>query len=135
MEQPPPASAEAVRSWDRPAVMVPFFVLLSLIGGLFGSFTLTANLLVLALGGTMIWLGLTGRAGRRAAATRMSPAAAWWLVPVVSLAALELVTFSKHSIVDYPTLSLVADPLLEHYLVRSAAYFGWLFGFWGLIRR
>jgi hypothetical protein len=33
----------------------------------------------------------------------------WWLVPVLSLALVELYAFSRHSTEDYPTLSLLAD--------------------------
>jgi len=136
MEQPPPQSAvEAVRSWDRPLFTVPVFILIALVGGLFGSFTLSANLLVLAVGGTMLWLGMTGRAGRRAAPRSLGRGAAWWLVPLLTLALVELFAFLKHSIEDYPTLSLLADPVLDHYLPRAACYFGWLTAFWGLIRR
>ena len=47
----------------------------------------------------------------------------------------EVVTFAMGSTHDYPTLSLLADPLLDGYLLRSMAYFGWLAGFWGLVRR
>ena len=135
MEQQPQASAEAVRTWDRPLVMVPLFVLIAAVGGLFQSFTLSANLLVLAVGGTMIWQGLAGRGGHRPSPTRLTRAAAWWLLPVLLLAAVELYAFARHSIEDYPTLSLLADPLLEGYLARAACYFGWLVAFWGLIRR
>ena len=136
MEQPPSqAPAEVVRSWDRPLFTVPVFILIALVGGLFGSFTLSANLLVLAVGGTMLWLGMTGRAGRRPAPSRFGRGAAWWLVPVLMLALVELFAFLKHSIEDYPTLSLLADPVLDHYLARAACYFGWLTAFWGLIRR
>jgi hypothetical protein len=135
MEQPPSASAEAVRVWDRPWVMYPLFVLIAAVGGLFGSFTLSANLLVLAVGGTLVWLGVTGRAGRRPTGDRLGSGVVWWLVPVGIFAAIELFTFAKKSIVDYPTLSLLADPLLEGYVPRAAAYFGWLVAFWGLVRR
>jgi hypothetical protein len=136
MEQPPPQSpVEAVRSWDRPLVTVPVFILIALVGGLFGSFTLSANMLVLGVGGTMLWLGMTGRAGRRPAPTALGRGAVWWLVPVLTLALVELFAFLKHSIEDYPTLSLLADPVLDHYLPRAACYFGWLTAFWGLIRR
>jgi hypothetical protein len=136
MEQPTPQSpAEAVRSWDRPLVTVPVFILIALVGGLFGSFTLSANLLVLGVGGTMLWLGMTGRTGRRPPPTALGRGAAWWLVPVLTLALVELFAFLKHSIEDYPTLSLLADPVLDHYLPRAACYFGWLTAFWGLIRR
>jgi hypothetical protein len=34
--------------------MLPLFVLIAAVGGLFGSFTLSANLLVLAVGGTLV---------------------------------------------------------------------------------
>jgi hypothetical protein len=135
MDQPPEVSAEAVRTWDRPIVTIPLFVLIALVGGLFQSFTLQANLLVLAVGGTLMWLGMTGRAGRRPAPPELNRAAAWWLVPVLALALVELFAFTKHSIEHYPTLSLLADPMLEGYLARAACYFGWLFAFWGLIRR
>jgi len=135
MEQPPDATAEVVRAWDRPLLMLPLFALIAAVGGLFPSFSLSANLLVLLVGGTFVWLGLSGRVGRRAVPRRLPRAAAWWLVPVLMLALIELFAFLKHSITDYPTLSLLADPVLERYLARAAVYFGWLNGFWGLIRR
>ena len=135
MEQHPPASAEAVRTWDRPFVIVPLFALIAAIGGLFGSFTLQANLLVLAVGGTLLWLGMTGRAGRRAAPARLGRGAVWWFVPLLVFALVELVTFSMKDPARYPTLSLLADPVLDNYLARAACYFGWLAAFWGLIRR
>jgi hypothetical protein len=135
MDHPSPASAEAVRTWDRPLVIVPLFALIALIGGLFGSFTPQANLLVLAVGGTLMWLGVTGRAGRRPAPSRIGRGAAWWLIPLLMLSFLELATFLGHSYDKYPTLSLLADPVLEGYLPRAACYFGWLVAFWGLIRR
>jgi hypothetical protein len=135
MEQRPEVTAEVVRTWDRPLVMIPLFLLIAAIGGLFGSFTLSANLLVLGVGGTFIWLGLAGKVGRRPVLRRVPPAAVSWLVPVVLLGLVELFTFSMHSIEDYPTLSLLADPILEVYVARFACYFGWLVGFWGLVRR
>jgi hypothetical protein len=135
MEQPHQVSAEAVRTWDRPLIMLPVLVLIALVGGLFQSFTLSANLLVLAVGGTFIWLGMTGRAERRPSPARPTRAASWWLVPLLVLALVELVAFTQHSTEDYPTLSLLADPVLETYLARAACYFGWLTAFWGLIRR
>jgi hypothetical protein len=135
MEQPPEVTAEAVRTWERPIVMIPVFVLIALVGGVFPSFSLSANLLVLAVGGTLTWVGMTGRAGRRPPPRRLARAAAWWLVPVLLLAFIELYAFTKHSIDAYPTLSLLADPMLEGYLARAACYFGWLMAFWGLVRR
>jgi hypothetical protein len=135
MPQLPEASADEVRNWDRPMVMVPLFALIAAVGGLFGSFTLSANLLVLAVGGTMVWLSLAGRTARRPAPTRLSGAAAWWFVPLLVIALTELWAFSKTPRADYPTLSLLADPVLDHYLPRAACYFGWLSGFWALMRR
>jgi hypothetical protein len=136
MEQPPPAPAKAVRGgWDRPWVLVPVFGLVAAVGGLLGSFTLNANLLVVGVGGTLLWLGLTGRAGRRPSPPRLSGAAAWWLVPLLMLALIELFAVLQKSTTDYPTLSLLADPVLEGYLPRAALYFGWLLAFWGLVRR
>jgi hypothetical protein len=135
MEQPSEISAEAARSWDRPLVLLPVFVLLSAVGGLFPSFSLESNLYVLVIGGTLFWLGLSGRVARRASPTRLSRAGLWWLVPALTLALLELVMFIGGSTSDYPTLSLLADPLLESYLARTAVYFGWLTAFWGLVRR
>jgi len=135
MDQPPEATAEAARAWDRPIVVLPVFVLIALVGGLFPSFSLLANLLVLAVGGTMVWVGMSGRAGRRLAPRQLARGAGWWLVPVLLLALVELYAFSKHSIDAYPTLSLLADPVLDQYLARAACYFGWLAAFWGLVRR
>lgn len=136
MEQssPPPLAAE-VRVWDRPLVVLPVFVLVAAVGGLFGSFTLEANLLILGVGGVFGWLGLTGKAGRRPTRAFLPRSTAWWLVPVLLLALVELFTFTQRSLENYPTLSLLADPLLENYPARAVAYFLWLLGFWGLARR
>ncbi len=135
MPELPEATAQEVRAFDRPIVTVPVLVLISAVGGLFGSFTLSANLLVLAVGGTMVWLGVSGRAGRRPAPLRLRQGALWWLVPVLVLGLTELYAFLNTPRPDYPTLSLIFDPVLERYLPRSAGYFGWLAGFWALVRR
>jgi hypothetical protein len=135
MEQSSEVTVQAVRAWDRPAVMLPLFVLIGLVGGLFPSFSLMATLLVLAVGGTMIWLGMTGRVSRRPALRTLPRAAAWWLAPLLLIALIELFAFLHHSTSDYPTLSLLADPILDRYLARAACYVGWLSAFWGLIRR
>ena len=131
----PEASADEVRSWDRPLVVFPLFALIAAVGGLFGSFTAEANLLVLAVGGTLIWLSLSGRTFRHPSPGRLSRGAVWWMVPVLMVALTELYAFSHQPRADYPTLSLLADPVLDQYLPRSAAYFGWLAGFWALVRR
>jgi hypothetical protein len=135
MEQQSELTAEAERTWDRPAVMLPIFLLLSAAGGLFPSFTVASNLYVLAIGGTLFWLGLSGRVPRRPAPRRLPRGTVWWVVPALTLSVIELTTFVAGSTNDYPTLSLLADPVLETYLARAALYFGWLTGFWGLVRR
>ena len=116
-------------------MLLPIFAVLALVGGLFPSFSNLANLYVLAIGGTLFWLGLTHRVPRRPTPQRLGRKAGWWMLPVLTLALIELAMFIAGSTEDYPTLSLLADPLLEGYLARSAAYFGWMAGFWGLIRR
>jgi len=135
MEQPSEIVVRDTPAWDRPIVLVPSFVLLSAVGGLFPSFSLSANLYVLAIGGTMLWLGLSGRLPRRPAPRRLDRAAAWWLLPALTLAGVELATFAGGSTYHSPTLSLLTDPVLESYLARAALYFGWLTAFWGLVRR
>jgi hypothetical protein len=135
MEQPSQLTADSVSPWARPVVLVPVFVLISAVAGLFPSFSLTANLLVLGVGGTLFWLGTTARVPKRAVPRRLPVRAAWWLVPALFLCAVELVNFGLGSTYAHPTLSKLADPLLDSYLPRSTLYFGWLTGFWGLVRR
>ncbi len=135
MPQLPEASAEAVRAFDRPVVVVPVLALIAATGGLFGSFTTGGTLLVHAVGGTMVWLGISGRAGRRAVPRRLSRRALWWLVPLLGLALVELWSALHAPRAEYPTLSALFDPPLEHYLPRAAGYFAWLAGFWALVRR
>jgi hypothetical protein len=135
MEQSERAVSDAVRPWDRAVVTYPLFALIAAVGGLFGSFTFGANALVIAIGGTLFGLGLSARAGRRPPPGNLARATLWWLVPVLVFAITELYSFSRHSTSDYPTLSLLADPLLEHYLAKASLYFAWLVGYWGLVRR
>jgi hypothetical protein len=123
---------------ERPSPGLPalaLFVPLSLLGGIFPAFSLSANLYVLVLGGVLLAVGLSSRMPRRAAPAKLPPGIVWWLVPVLLFAVVETATYFLGSTYDYPTLSLLADPLLDGYLVRSLAYFGWLAAFWGLVRR
>jgi hypothetical protein len=115
--------------------MLPLFVFIAALGGLFGSFTNGALLLVLAVGGTMVWLGLSGRVARRPAPTSLPGATLWWVLPILALSLVELYAFIRNSPQAYPTLSLLADPVLDGYLARAVAYFFWLTAFWGLVRR
>ncbi|MDI1459419.1 hypothetical protein QEZ54_00410 [Catellatospora sp. KI3] len=136
MDTPPEAAVDqTTRPWARAQVMLPVFIPLSLIGGLLPSFSLAANLYVLALGGGMVIAGMSSRLPRRAAPTRLLPGVAWWLLPIAIFVVVEVFTFGMGSTTAYPTLSLLADPVLDGYAARALAYFGWLCAFWALVRR
>ena len=135
MEQPHEIAAEAPRTWDRPVVVVPVLACRSLVGGQFPSFSTAANLYTLGTGGVLVWLGLSGRVVRRPAPQRLRSGASWWLLPVLVFGVFEAATFLASAGDRFPTFSRLADPLLEDPLVRSAAWFAWLAGFWGLVRR
>ena len=130
----PELVAEVDRTWARPVVLAPVFALIALVGGALPSFSLRANLLVLGAGGALLWLGMSATVPKRPAPARLPRAAAWWLLPIGLFAVVEGVTFLIGSRA-YPTLSRLADPLLEHYPARAAAYFGWLWAFWAMVRR
>lgn len=142
MEPPPevvpePAAelAEAAPAWARPMVMLPALAGCALVGGLFPSFSKRATFAVLLFGGLLVWLGSSGRLPRRPVPRRLPAGAAWWLVPVLFLAVVELVNFLLGSTYPHPTLSVLLDPVLAQYPARAAAYFGWLTGLWALVRR
>jgi hypothetical protein len=135
MDQPPHLTAGVSIPCARPLLLVPVFAFTSLVGALFPAFSVGANVLVLAAGGSLFWLGLSARLPRRVSPRRLSPRAGWWLLPAVALAVLELVNIALGSTYDHPTLSELADPLLEGYPARAAAYFGWLAAYWVLVRR
>ncbi|MEV4622915.1 hypothetical protein AB0J74_29905 [Asanoa sp. NPDC049573] len=132
MEQSRTEVATDARGGSAPALLVLAF--LSLVGGQLPSFTTRANLYTICLGGSLLWLGLAGR-GRRPEPARLGPGTAWWLVPVAIFVLFEASTFVLGSMAAYPTFSKLADPLLEDEVLRSAAYFAWLTGFWALVRR
>ena len=135
MDRPSEFAAPTDRVWVRPAVLVPTFALIAAVAGALPSFSLSANLLVLGTGGSLFWLGLTDTLPRYPAAVRLPGAARWWAVPIVILVVTEAVTFLLGARSEYPTLSMLADPVLERYLPRSALFLGWMAGFWGLVRR
>jgi hypothetical protein len=134
MEQPTQIAAEVAQPWARPAVVVPVFVLISLVGGALPSFSLGANLLVLCTGGVMFWLGLAQRLPRLRP-RRLDGRAAWWLLPLLAFSIAELINFMLGSTYEHPTLSKLSDPLLDAYLLRAVGYFGWLAAFWAMVRR
>ncbi|MCP2324860.1 hypothetical protein HDA40_003367 [Hamadaea flava] len=131
----PELAVPSAPAWTRPAVMLPIFAFLSLLGGLLPSFSLEANIYVFTLGAVMMYLGLSQRVPRKPTPRRLSRGLAWWLLPVGVFVFFELSTFAVGDDKNYPTLSLLADPLLDDYLPRAIFYFGWLTGFWGLVRR
>ncbi len=135
MEQREELAVERSSPWPSRYVVLPVLVPLSLLGGLFPSFSLAANLYVLLLGGALLTAGLSSRLPRRAAPVELPPAVVWWLVPIGIFVVFEVVTYAFGSTHDFPTLSLLADPLLDSYLVRSVAYFCWMSVFWGMVRR
>ncbi|MEV6931300.1 hypothetical protein AB0M46_43345 [Dactylosporangium sp. NPDC051485] len=130
----PELAAEADQVWARPVVLTPVFALVSLVGGALPSFSLRANLLVLGAGGALFCLGVSAAVPRRPAPARLPRGAAWWLLPLLLFGLVEGATFLNGS-PAYPTLSRLADPVLEHYWARAAAYFGWLWAFWAMVRR
>jgi hypothetical protein len=111
------------------------FIPLSLLGGLFPSFSLAANLYVLVLGGALLVAGMSSRMPKLATPQELPRGLAWWLAPVGLFVVVEVATYAGGSTPNFPTLSVLADPLLGSYPLRSAAYFGWLIIFWGLVRR
>jgi hypothetical protein len=135
MERPPEFAAPTDRVWVRPTVLVPTFALIAAVAGALPSFSLSANLLVLGIGGSMFWLGMSNTLPRYESSSRLPPAAHWWVAPVGILVVTEAVTFLLGARPEHPTLSLLADPVLERYLPRSAMFLGWMAGFWGLVRR
>ncbi|HKD96482.1 MAG TPA: hypothetical protein VKB69_02665 [Micromonosporaceae bacterium] len=135
MESRTEYAVEAAPGWDRPIVTVPAFVVIAAVGGLFPSFSLAANLYVVAVGGVLTWLGVAHRTAKRSSPTRLTRSAAWWLLPAGVFVAVELTDFALGSTYPHPTLSVLVDDPLTHYTVRACAYLTWLGGFWGLVRR
>jgi hypothetical protein len=132
---PPELVVGVVRAWDRPLILVPPFAAVSLIGGAFASFSWEATAWILLIGSALTWLGSISRAGRSPAAIRLRAGALWWLIPASVLVAVEAVNFLLGSTYAHPTLSVLADPLLDGYFARSLGYFAWISAFWGLVRR
>jgi hypothetical protein len=121
--------------WHRPQVTVPLFVMFALVGAFFPSFSLIATVYVIAVGGALFWLGLSGRVVKRASPDRVPGAGAWWLLPAGLFVVVEVTNFAYGSTYPHPTLSVLLDTPLEHYSLRSLAYFIWLSAYWGLIYR
>jgi hypothetical protein len=134
MDPSPEVTADVPRVWARPVIIVPVLALLALVGGQLPSFSPQANLYTMALGGAMVWLGLSARLPRRPLPDRPGRTAVWWVVPAVAFAIVEGATFLAGTR-RYPTLSRLLDPLLEDEVFRSAGYLGWLAAFWVLVRR
>ena len=135
MERPSEYAAPADRAWARSAVLTPLFALIALIAGTMSSFSLSSNFLVLSTGGSLFYLGMSNGAPHVEPLSRLPSSAGWWIVPIGVLLVTEAVTFLIGSSLNYPTLSRLADPVLERQAARSAMFFGWISAFWGLARR
>jgi len=139
MDQPSEFTVDAVDDdappWDRSLVTLPTFAVLAMVGGLFKSFSVTANVYVLVLGGILMWLGLAEKPARRASPARLGRGGMWWLIPAGVFLVVEVVNFALGSTYDHPTLSVLLSDPLSHYSVRTLSYFAWLCGYWGLVRR
>ena len=135
MEQRQELAAHVDRAWARPDDQDPDNEQNALVAGALPSFSLTANLLVLCVGGTLFWLGMSHHVPRRPAPRRLTRHTLWWLLPLGLLVGVESGNYLLGSTNSHPTLSKLADPVLEGYLARAATYFGWLTAFWGLVRR
>lgn len=135
MERPSEFAAPAERAWTRSAVLVPVFALISLVAGALPSFSLSANLLVLCTGGSLFWIGVSNTVREVQPLPRVPAVAAWWIVPFGLLILVEAATFLLGSTDSHPTLSRLADPVLERYVARSALFYGWMTAFWGMARR
>jgi hypothetical protein len=81
MEQPEELVVERPSPWLSRYLVLPVFVPLSLLGGLFPSFSLAANLYVLLLGGALLTAGLSSRLPRRPSPAELPPGVVWWLIP------------------------------------------------------
>ncbi len=106
----------------------------ALIVAAFPSFSWRSALAVTGLGVALCWWGLTHRPQRRPEPVN-GHAALWWLLPAVLFGGVELASFVLGSTPAHPTLSALADPVLEHYWPRAAVCAGWLAAFWALVRR
>ncbi|HLL67009.1 MAG TPA: hypothetical protein VK453_15100 [Micromonosporaceae bacterium] len=135
MEQRTQLALEVEPGWTRPGVLMPVLALVALVAGTRSSFTTSANLLVLCVGGSLFWLGMSRSVVRRPAPRRLPTHAAWWLVPTVLLVAVELTNFGVGSTYAHPTLSKLIDPSLTRYGPRAALFFAWSAAFLALVRR
>jgi hypothetical protein len=128
MAEPPVLTSRA-----SPPVVVPLFAVLALVGGRLPSFSPAATLYVLALGGVLTWLGLSGRVSRQPVAPQHG--AVWWMLPVAVFLPVEMTNYVLGSTYEHPTISILLDPLVDGELAKSVVYFGWLVAFWALGRR
>jgi len=131
-----PVAAAAPADSRTRLLVAGAFVPIAVVAGGLPSFSLGANLLVLVVGGALFWVGVTYRSERaRPPTRRWPPGARRWLLPVGVLTGMEAVSYVLGSTPEHPTFSLLADPWLERYPVRVAAFLGWLAAFWGMARR
>jgi hypothetical protein len=112
-------------------------VVAGLVGARFGSFTVGATLWVLAVGVLSVgWavLALGPRSPVRVAGPdEAGPGAGWWLLAAAPIVVGEVWAVAGGA--GWPSLSLLADPVLDAYWPRAVAATAWVAGFWALARR
>jgi hypothetical protein len=97
-------------------------------------FSVGATVAVLGLGAAAMVVGAAGPSSPAPAPPARS-GAGWWLGPLAALAAWELVAYRSAPRADHPTLSSLANAMLEPRPVRAVALAAWLLAAWGLARR
>jgi hypothetical protein len=97
-------------------------------------FSTAATVAVIGSGALVAVAGCSARrVAGDGAVTRSS--AAIWAALVVALAAWQLNAFVRHPRVEHPTLSSLANDVLDPRPVRTVAFMGWLAGTAWLARR
>ena len=96
-------------------------------------FTTTATLAVVGVGAIAV---ATGQAFRRRTAGRPEPSRILpWLLVLAGLAAWQLAAYVQEPRSEHPTLSSLANSVLDTHTARTIAFAGWLVGGFALARR
>jgi hypothetical protein len=108
----------------RRLLVAAAIVAYALVAALFRPLTNPALVAVLVVGVPLAWIGIRRRPRREAAAGRRS--AALWLGIGGLAAVFELAVWLGPDDVAHPTLSTLADPVLNTYPGRVAGYVVWI---------
>jgi hypothetical protein len=111
-------------------------VLVSVVMGFQGSFTLQSYIGISAISLVAWWFGLV-RPPPGLPAPRRLPTSGIiaWSIPVLAFSALEIVDDALGSSTAHPTLSSLFDPIFEIPAARAAGVALWLYAGWQLVRR